>query len=101
VQKLSQEQFTFNATIGRQTPVPIVKYGAFLADLSQYFAVKDVNRYIEEATTPQLPLEQPDEGGTNTIGEGGGSSPPTGQDPMQAAIQGAQGAALGGLSQNG
>lgn len=94
VQKLAQEQSAYMRANGAQpTPVPVIKYGTYLDDLAQYFAVKDTSRYIETVTTPQLPLL-----GTNTTGEGGEPAPPPGQDPVQAAIQGNQGAAAGGLN---
>ena len=99
VQKLAMEQAQF---FQDPSAVPKIKYGEFIDELAQYFAVKDVSRYMDKSTTPQLPPQQIQTGAdslnTNmpTGSPEGGGQPA--QDPMMAAIQGAQGASMGGYN---
>lgn len=102
VQKLAMEQANF---FQDPSAVPKIKYGEFIEELAQYFAVKDVSRYMDKATTPQLPEQQtqtpqPTQDTNMPIGNPEGGGQPA-QDPMLAAIQGAQGAQLGGMSNAG
>ncbi len=95
IQKLAIEQATF---FKDPNGVPKFKYGEAFEEVAQYFSVKDAIRFMDKAEAPQRSVET--DGGTGAIAEkmlGGGS----GQSPEQAAIQGQQSAALGGLANMG
>lgn len=93
VQKLAIEQATF---FQDQKGVPKIKYGEFIDELAQYYSTKDPQRFIDHETSvaPQNPLTGDVGGGQGTPGAGGGN-----QDPIMAAIQGAQGGQMGGMAQ--
>lgn len=84
IQKLAIEQAKFF-----QDPksVPKINYGEFIEELSQYFSVKDVSRFMEPGEAPV----------TSVMSELAGMKG-AGQSPLEASIQGMQGSELGGLS---
>lgn len=93
VQKLSMEQAMF---FKDPTSVPKIKYGEFLDELAQYFSVKDVSRFVDTNAPPPPPesvMSEDEQASTPQPGMDTGA-----QDPMMAAIQGQQGAAMGGAS---
>lgn len=98
VQKLAIEQAQF---FQDPSGVPKIKYGEYLDDLAQYFSVKDISRYVEPATAPQSSVDQNQiETDQAAAGIAGAEQQAQGtQDATQAAIQGMQGAGLGGMSQ--
>lgn len=92
IQKLAMEQANFF-----QDPksVPKFKYGEWFDELAQFYSSKDPQRFLDkEATAPVNPM-------TGDVGGGQGQPTNNTQDPMIAAIQGAQSAPLGGTNQNG
>lgn len=89
IQKLAMEQAGF---FQDPTSVPKINYGEFIEELSQYFSVKDVTRFMEPATAPLTSvMGQPGEASDSAASAAGQSS-------IEAALQGAQGSQLGGMS---
>lgn len=89
IQKLSMEQATFF-----QDPngVPKINYGEFIEELAQYFSVKDVSRFMEPGTAPLTSIMEQAGEATDSAASAAG------QSSIEAALQGAQGAANGGQS---
>lgn len=93
IQKLAIEQAQF---FQDPTSVPKIDYTEFIEEISQYFSVKDVTRFMSRDIAPPQSLNP--EGAPEGAGAPGDLGSTGGQSPIEAALQGIQGAGAGGAS---